>query len=465
VVDQPGAALAGARVTIGALDGELAAALARLQAVLGGRGAWSVRAWRTTSARAGLAAAEVGVCDGGRLELTWFDDGARGRGVGVASVGLRELAPAALVDEARARARQCPGAPWQSPPAAGPARVRLADPDLRDGAEALAAQVTEGARQLAAGRDALGGGALVVTRTHHAAQSSAGLRLGWQATLAEATVELVGARGPVRMRARRLADVLAPTWLDAVIADAAAEASARDLVAGRYEVVLRAEAAAGARVVSDRAQAAGAVELDGGPDDLGWWELLVSQADAARARTGLVAYAVGDEIAPGAATAPEPLSVRSDGARDFGLRSAPLGADGAAVRRFALVAGGRAAGLGLDAHEAMQRGLEPNGGVRDLVVGPGVSAAADLGRHGAPRLEIVRGRWLELDVGSGHAVLAIELARQHDGAGARVVRGGFVRGDGLAWLAHARRSREVGTVGAVHGPIAYGLGELEIVGG
>lgn len=451
-------------MTVGALDGDLATALARLRAVLGSRGAWSVRAWRTASARAALTTSDVGVSEGGRIELTWFDDGARGRGVGVASVGLRELAPAALLDEARARARLCPGAPWQSPPAAGPARVRLADPHIDAAADVLAAQASAGARQLADGRRALTGGALVLAHTHHAAQSSAGLRLGWQATVVDATVELAGGRQPRRARARRLADVLTPAWLDALIADDAAETAAAPMSSGRYDVVLRAEAAAGPRAAGIAAGTiAGSDDPDGDEVERGWWELLTSQADAARARTGLVAYAVGDEIAPGAASAPEPLDVRSDGARDFGLCAAPLAADGAAVRRFALVAGGRAAGLGLDAHEAMQRGVEPNGGVRELVIAPGASAAADLGRRGAARLEIVRGTWLELDVGGGQVALAIELARLRDAGGERLVRGGFVRGDGLAWLAHARRSREVGTVGSVHGPIAFGLGELDVL--
>ena len=42
------------------------------------------------------------------------------------------------------------------------------------------------------------------------------------------------------------------------------------------------------------------------------------------------------------------------------------------------------------------------------------------------------------------------------------MRGGLLRGDGLHWLAHARRSREQSSVGSVHGPVAYGLGELDI---
>ena len=231
---------------------------------------------------------------------------------------------------------------------------------------------------------------------------------------------------------------------------------AAPLPPGRYDVVLSAAAVGSAAGEASE-------HVEDGAAAPGWWGLLAAQADAARARTGLVVYALGEEIAAGAAAAPEPLTVTSDGARAFGLRSSPLGAGGEAVRRFAVVAGGRAVGLGLDAREAMLRGVEPNGGLRELVVAPGTLAADDLGRGRGPRLEIVRGRWLVLDAGSGHAVLALELARLRDGAGDRWVRGGLLRGDGLAWMAHARRSREQGSVGSVHGPIAYGLGELEIV--
>lgn len=421
-------------MTLGPIDRALDAELDKLTRPLRRRGGdWLVRAERAEQATAAVGRDEVGTTSGAWIEVVVYDDGVRGRGVGVARTRLDSIEPGALIDEAVARARLAPGEPWQSPAAAGPARAELASPALLVGA------VDERAVELAAGLVAPGiTGAVTVARTETAMASSSGQRLGWRTTMVDLACGVGGQRWTARRRAFSVDDARA--WLNARRDAATAQQHATPLAPGAYEVVLAAEAMA----------------RDG---DLGVWRLLAAQADGAMARAGLVMYSVGGEVCAGAATVDEPLDVMSDGARPFGLTSAPVGDGGEAVRRFAVVRGGRAAGLGLDAREARLRGVEPNGGVRELVVGAGGTAASAIGAGGvAPRLHVVAVRWLELDVGSGQVVGLVELAR----LGERWVTGGVLRGDGLAWLARSQRSREVGSVGSVHGPIAFGLGVVEI---
>lgn len=420
-------------MTLGPIDDALAPALDRVVRALRSRdGDWLVRAERREHATVALGRDDRATARAAWIEVHAYDDGARGRGLGVAR-GPLDSPAALLIDEALGRARLAPGAPWQSPAAAGPARVELAAPAL------LVGDVAAPAAELAA---AFGGaelgGEVGVARTATALASSAGQRLGWRATLVDVALAQGAARWTARRRALSVGDARA--WLAARRDEAAARAQATALTPGAYEVVL-----AAAAMASD--------------DDLGLWQLLAAQADGAMARAGLVMYSVGSELCAGAADVAAPLDVVSDGARRLGLTSAPVGDSGEAVRRFALVQGGRAAGLGLDAREAQLRGVEPNGGVRELVVNAGGAAAAALGTSGlAPRLHVVAARWLEIDAGSGQVVGLIELAR----LGERWVTGGVLRGDGLAWLARATRSRELGSVGSVHGPVAFGLGVVDV---
>ncbi|MCX5745310.1 MAG: hypothetical protein NT062_22770, partial [Proteobacteria bacterium] len=88
---------------------------------------------------------------------------------------------------------------------------------------------------------------------------------------------------------------------------------------------------------------AGPCALVIGPDALlpgggyGVWEIFAALADSVVDRQGLTRYRLGSPIAAGAETLAEPLSITSDGALDFGPRSAPVGDEGEAVRRFPLV--------------------------------------------------------------------------------------------------------------------------------
>ena len=128
-------------MTLGPVDPALDAKVDRVTRELRRRGGdWLVRARRDEGATHAVGRDEVMTTQAAWIEVVAYDDGPRGRGVGAARASLEDVRPAALVAEAVTRARLAPGAPWQSPPAAGPARVELAAAGVLAGTvEALAA--------------------------------------------------------------------------------------------------------------------------------------------------------------------------------------------------------------------------------------------------------------------------------------------------------------------------------------
>src|SRR4029077_20985621 len=87
-------------------------------------------------------------------------------------------------------------------------------------------------------------------------------------------------------------------------------------------------------------------------DDRGLWTIFALQADSAVERQGLTRYRWRSEIAPGAASLVEPLTILSQGALDFATRSPPVSDDAVATRNFPLIELGIATGLGLSPREA-----------------------------------------------------------------------------------------------------------------
>lgn len=322
-------------------------------------------------------------------QLTVHHDAPQGRGSAHVTIDSIDGDATSIVDQAVALAVSSIGPAWRSSPLAAPARVKLADEAIMKGdLLALAAK---------AGR---------VMREHVHVTTRGGLRTEWHATL-------------VGNRARRLEDVHVP--------GAVAETRER-AIAGPCALVLRSEAL-----------------LFGG---LGVWQAFVSQADAVVERQGLTRYREKMPIAPGAENVPEPLSIESDGAIDFGLLSAPLGDQGEAVRRFALVERGVAAGLGLSPREAALRKRDPNGGVRNLTINSGDWNGVIDGN--ARVVEILRLRELTIDRYTGDASLEILAAIDHPKRTAFV--GGSVRIDLIAALARAKRSQTRISRGAYEGP-------------
>ena len=328
------------------------------------------------------------------------------------------------------------GAAWESPPAAAPARVELADPAFGD----LAVAADRLVREVSTPR-----GVQVITtprllRERVDVLTRQGFHVEWQATAVRVELVVIAeARSLTIVREARTLDALG---LDAAVADATTDlqllARAGVSMPGQCSVVLAADAMV--------------------PDGLGVWSVFASQADAAFARAGLARFHEGTPIAPGADQVPDPLTIMSDGALAFGVRSAPIGDDGDAVRSFPIVERGVAAGLGLSPREAALRKRDPNGGVRNLVVQLGEwDGRVDLSGR---LVEVRRLRQLAIDPYTAHASLEIALGIEH---GKGPFTGGTLRLDLVDALAHARRSSTRIRRGPYDGPAAVLIEHAELI--
>ncbi|HET9989765.1 MAG TPA: metallopeptidase TldD-related protein, partial [Kofleriaceae bacterium] len=162
----------------------------------------------------------------------------------------------------------------------------------------------------------------------------------------------------------------------------------------------------------------------------------------------------------GADTVAEPLSITSDGALSFGVRSSPLGDEGDAVRKFPLITRGIAAGLALTPREAALRQRDPNGGVRNLIVEAGTwdeKSTPDKARV----IEVRRVRGLEIDPYTGDADL--ELGLSVDRASGAPFAGGTLRLDLIGVLARARRSARTIRRGPYEGPAAVLIERADLI--
>jgi hypothetical protein len=380
-----------------------------------------------------------------RWTLVVHDDASNGRGTARIELAGTTGDAGALVDQAVTLARAAIGTAWRSLPQAAPARVVLADPaldvaDLGGAAAAVLHAVPRPAdTQVTAGASVL--------RERVRVQTKQGLRTGWTATYAR--VAMVVARGDRSLSVTREARRAAALDLDAAVAGATAD--------------LAALAAAGAAPVGPcRLVLAADAMLHGG--GYGMWSVFAAQADAVVERQGLTRYREGMAVAAGADQVADPLAVTSDGALDHGVRSAPVGEDGAAVRRFPIVDRGVAAGLALSPREASLRDRDPNGGVRELMVAAGAhdAGAVDLAAAATDAVELRRLRSLSIDPYTGEASIEIALGIDHRGATPRGFAGGTVRLDLIAALARARRAPDVLHRSPYHGPAWLAFADAEI---
>ncbi len=375
-----------------------------------------------------------------RLALIVHHDVPRGRGSARLELVATDANPDELVAQAIKLATAAVGPPWQSVPVAAPAAVTVFDPTLdRQAVETIAASLVERALRPRDATVELVGSALV---ERVQATTRAGLVTTWTASqlrlrgvIATATRSLaVGSEGRVRSDvAGRFDEELAAARTDLADLDRA--------TAPRPGVVTL--------VLRSSAMLAG--EVPGGV-----WSVFAPQADAVLERQGLTRYRPGTVIAVGADRTVPPLSITSDGARDFGLLSAPLGDDGDAVRRFMLVDRGLGASLALSMREAALRRGEPNGGVKNLDV-----ALGDWdGTPGTGRtVEVRRLRHVAIDPYTGDASFDLELATD----GSAPITGGTVRLDLIAALARARRSRSRIEHAGYRGPDAIAIDDVELI--
>lgn len=376
-----------------------------------------------------------------RWTLTVHHDTPAGRGTARIELGARDASADEVVAQAIELAAAATGRAWRSRPPAAPARValldeRLAQVQLADLARELidALPRPEGTSRVAT---------LEVMREDTAVVASSGFQMRWPATLVrgQALVSLGQRSLDVARTARRIEDLALAPAITAATADLAQLAAAAPPRPGRCAVILGAE-----------------VLLHDGVHGL--WSVFADHASAETERQGLARYRLRTTIAPGADQLAEPLSIASDGALSFGFLSAPISDEGAAIRHFPLIERGVAVGLGLSMREAARRNVDPNGGVRNLVVSPGTWT----GEPPATRtLDVRRLRSLSIDPYTGFASLELALALDLEGAAQTPVTGGTLRLDLVAALARARRSATLVTRGAYRGPEAVLIDDVELL--
>lgn len=374
-----------------------------------------------------------------RWTLVVHHDVPRGRGTARLELTTREGEAKDVIEQAISLASAAIGPAWTQAPAAAPAKVNVLDAALEKADLAIiAAEIASTTRRPAGSTVQLG---LELLRERVTVQAQSGFQTSWLATAlrADALVALGDHSLEISRDARRRQDLDLDGALAQAASDLALVATAGAPGPGRCAVILRADAL-----------------LHGG--GLGVWSVFADHASAEAERQGLTRYRQSTAITPGAETLAEPLTITSDGALDFASRSAPVGDEGDAVRRFALIERGIATGLGISAREAARRKIDPNGGVRNLVIARGTWAEAPpAGRT----IEVRRLRSLSIDPYTGDASLEIGLAidRQTD----KPFTGGTLRLDLVAALARARRSSAALRRGPYLGPAAVLIEDAELV--
>lgn len=345
-----------------------------------------------------------------------------------------------LVAHALRLATAAIGPAWKSPPPAAPAKVELYDRTLEK--QELVEAAASALRPLRLPQGHTLSSRIEVLREKVSVQSRAGLDATW--TASEVRAELVIIAGAHSLALTRHARRLADLALDSAIADAAKDlerlANAAPPTPGPCALVLSTDA----MLHGERG---------------GVWSIFAAQADGVLEHQGLTRYRLGAPITTAAPSAPEPLSIASDGALPFAIASAPVSDEGDAVRRFAIVERGVAAGLGLSAREAASRRRDPNGGVKNLVVVPGTWNGA---LPPTRTVEIRRLRALAIDTYTGDATLEIALGIEHDRGVQKPFAGGTIRLDLVAALALARRSASVVSRGSYAGPASVLVERAEL---
>lgn len=372
-------------------------------------------------------------------KLSVHHDTAQGRGSAHLTLDASERDADEIVNQALALAVSSAGPAWSSPPLAAPARVEVADPKLDGDLIEIATRIAHGVPKL--------DGATAVATAHVLREdvnvmAHGGLRREWAATSVrvDALVRTPKVSLAIRREARRQADLDLETAIRSAADDLVLLPQAGAVKPGRCALVLRADALL--------------------HDGLGVWQAFVSQADAVIERQGLTRYREKAPIVQGADQIPDPLTVRSNGARDYALESTPMSDDGGAVRAFTLVERGIAAGLGLSPREAALRKREPNGGVRNLSVKTGTwNGSIDVG--GPRTIEVKRLRSLTIDPYTGDASLELALSIDHPMRTA--FAGGAIRIDLIAALAKARRSQTKLSRGGYEGPDAVFIEAVELI--
>ncbi|MEO7097226.1 MAG: hypothetical protein ABI175_28455, partial [Polyangiales bacterium] len=268
-----------------------------------------------------------------RWTVVVHHDVPRGRGTARLELTTRQGEAKDVIEQAISLASAAIGPAWTSTPAAAPANVNVLDGTLEKAdLSVIATEIARSAKRPAGSTVQLG---IELLRERVTVQAESGFQTSWLATsVTAAGLIAVGDHSlDISRDARRRQDLDLDRALELAAADLGLLATAGTPVPGKCAVLLRADAL-----------------LHGG--GLGVWSVFADHANAEAERQGLTRYRQSTAITPGADTLAEPLTITSDGALDFASRSAPVGDEGDAVRRFALIERGIATGLGISAREA-----------------------------------------------------------------------------------------------------------------
>lgn len=408
-----------------ALAGALSAAVGIDEYIVSHRRLEGVR--RTVGS--GTSEEELG---GSTLAAQLFADRREGRGQ--CHVQIRDERPLSpQIRDATARALAATGPSWHLRPPSAPARVHVSDSEWQHAPREIVDQALQdfisnlpsGVRalqvQLDFAREDLG----VIASNgfdDHYRRTGLSVRAVLQAGSGQAV--------PLHMHARQRSDL---HWQESIAAAARLSMdyrTATPLTARSCDLVFRSDAYA------PRDEA-----------DFGMWTPLVQQCSAERFRSGIARYTIGQSITPDAARG-QPLTMHSDGTRDFGLHSAPFGDDGQPVRRFAMVDKGIAAGHAVDHREAALGATTANAGVRGLQIAGGAHSMEELMSPGERPLLVVDRLSTLATEPRGRIAMHIDLATWRTQPAGQSVHeercvGGVLCGDLYHWLTDAYYSREM----------------------
>jgi hypothetical protein len=408
-----------------------------------------------------------------RLALIVHHDVPRGRGSARLDLDAGGGSADDLIDQAISLALAAVGPAWLSTPPAAPAKVAVADDSLVK--RELAAVAADTLARLRRPANLTVTASAEILRENVTVLASSGFHASWLATTLRADA-LVATSSAIAAAARSPTPAATPAATAAV--PAATVPRDHSLVVSRearriddlnLDAALADAAADLLHLTAAGPPSPGPCALWLGPeallhgDDHGVWAIFAHQADSAVERQGLTRYRWRSEIIPGAAQLAEPLSITSNGALDFATRSTPVTDDAVAIRHFPLIQRGIAVGLGLSPREAALRNIDPNGGVRNLVVDPGTWS-------GTPSLttrtiEVRRLHALSIDPYTGDATLDIALGLEHrpDRPDPIPFTGGTLRLDLVTALARAHRASQLLRRGAYHGPASVLIDDAELL--
>jgi predicted Zn-dependent protease len=389
--------------------------------------------------------------EGRELEAKIFIDRGLGRGHSVFFVPpgaqLRTL-----IQKSASRALGALGPSWNLQPPSAPARVEMLDQTWADDLEKSLEMLTDKFQAHMPSGMRLLGGSIEIEIGDVRAILSNGFDNHYGSTRARVSAQLQATNGvPVSMEinVRRQEDLRWQAQFESAERASLQGAAAVVNESREYDLVLLSSAYA--------PRAAG---------DYGIWSPIAYQCNAGLAAEGMARYLVGQPILSDSAKSDQ-LTLRSDGTRNYGLRSAPFDRDGQAVRRFSIVKEGRAAGQSVDYRQAAIRKIQPNGGVRNLVLESGKMAIDALLTPGERPLLVVQ------DLSELHAekrgglLLRVERSerRERDSAGVtqtKATRGGVLCGNLYKWLQDVRFSSERQDLNWFEGPKAIRFNKLRL---